>query len=266
MLCLDLNSEENVEITKVFRIPDVDDDVNVPLAGHPRTLTISRDPRSRQRRTDRSAFCFHAWCYSILKWKLEDFHESVAFKLARTLTPDPALWENACERRQDLDSINGLQLLADRDSRLLLMSELHILSRLPAELRTYIWQDIGLMTPCSAFILVTGETSRLARNLHCPSTRHIILERGSRISAKMISVFGTEYIQELNVDTDSEGDLVGDTTEVKYFSSLHGICAIQVLGIDWESGLIGKIPNTDCVWHGIIKASVPTFRCDYNVS
>ena len=266
MLCLDLNSEENIELTKVFRLPDVDNDVNVPLAGHSRTLTISRDLRSRQRRTDRSGFCFHAWCYSILKWKLEDCHESATFKLARTLTPEPAIWGNVWERHQDLDSLRGLQLLADTDSQSLLMSELYILSRLPAELRTYIWQDIGLITPCSAFILVAGETSRLARNLHCPSTRHIILERESRISAKMISVFGTEYIQELNVDTDNESDLVGDATEVKYISSLHGICAIQVLGIDWESGLIGKIPNTDYVWHGIIKASVPIFRCDYNVS
>jgi hypothetical protein len=80
------------------------------------------------------------------------------------------------------------------------------LSRLPAELRTYIWRYIGSMTPYSAFILVADETSRLAHHLHCPSSRRLILERGSHLSTKMISVFGTEYVQDFVIDRDCEGN------------------------------------------------------------
>lgn len=79
------------------------------------------------------------------------------------------------------------------------------------------------------------ETSRLARSLRRTSSRHIVLERGSRISAQIISVFGTKYIQDLNVNRDSEGNLVGDINEVKFTSSLRGICAIQLLSIDWKT-------------------------------
>jgi hypothetical protein len=68
------------------------------------------------------------------------------------------------------------------------------LLRLPVELRTYIWRYIRLITLYSAFILVAGEVSCLARYLRYPVSRDIILERGSHLSAKMISVFSTEYI------------------------------------------------------------------------
>ncbi|KUJ07345.1 uncharacterized protein LY89DRAFT_537957, partial [Mollisia scopiformis] len=71
------------------------------------------------------------------------------------------------------------------------------LSRLPIELRTYIWRYVGLTTPFSAFIIVITETSRLARHLCPPLSRDVILQRGSRLSAKMVSVFGTQYIQNL---------------------------------------------------------------------
>lgn len=257
VLCLGPNDNESIDLTEIFRLPDIDDDIDVSLTGHPRTLTISRDPRSSRRRSDRSAFCFHAWCYSILKLKWKECHKLAIFKLARTLTPDPALWENACERLHDLDSINRFRVLANNESQPLL------LSGLPLELRTYIWRYIGLLTPYSVFCLL-DETARLARNLHCPSIRLITLQRGSRLSAKMISAFGTEYIQDLIMDQDCEGDNIdGDPTEVKYVSSLGGICAIRVLGIDWETGWIGKIPGVDCVWHGMIR--VPNFQCDYNV-
>jgi hypothetical protein len=96
------------------------------------------------------------------------------------------------------------------------------------ELRTYVWRHIGLIALYSAFILVAGEVSRLARHLHYPLSREIILGRGLHLAAKMISVFSTEYIQDLIMDTDLEGDprLLRDTTRVKYVTSLGGICAI----------------------------------------
>lgn len=262
MLCLDANDEDSIELTELARLPDIDSDIDVPLTRHrTQTITISRDPRASQKwRTDRLAFCFHEWCYSILKWKLKGCHKSIIFKLARTLTPDPTIWENVCEQQYDLDSVSRLQMLARNDSQPL------FISRLPTELRTYIWRYIGLITPYSAYFLVEGETSRLARHLHCPSSHHIILEQGSRLSAKMISVFGTEYIRDWIMDRDRESNLVRDTTEVKYVSSLGGICAVQLLGIGWETDWIGKIPSAGCIWHGMIRGNVSTFRCGYNVS
>jgi hypothetical protein len=143
-----------------------------------------------------------------------------------------------------------------------------LMLRLPAELRNYIWQYTGLLTRYSASILVAGESSRLARKLHYHSDRYITIRRGSRLSAKMVSVFGTEYIQDLIMEQDCEGsnNIIGAITDVKYVSSLGGICAIRIGGIDWETDWIGKIPSTGCVWHGIIRVKVPTLQCDYNVS
>ncbi|PSS18866.1 hypothetical protein M430DRAFT_19454 [Amorphotheca resinae ATCC 22711] len=262
-LCLDANGDDSIEITEVACLPDIDDDIDVPLTGRlrPQTVTISRDPRINQKtRNQQTAFCFHDWCYSILIWKLNGCPRSVIYKLARTLTADPSIWENICERRLDLDSVSRLQMLASSQSQPL------FLSRLPAELRTYIWRYIGLMTPYSAFILVADETSRLAHHLHCPSSRRLILERGSHLSTKMISVFGTEYVQDFVIDRDCEGNPnpLEDTTGVKYVTSLGGICAIQLLGYNWESGWIGKIPRTDCTWHGLLEGSVSSFRWGYN--
>ncbi|KAH9208843.1 hypothetical protein DL95DRAFT_277139, partial [Leptodontidium sp. 2 PMI_412] len=72
-----------------------------------------------------------------------------------------------------------------------------LMPRLPTELRTYIWRYIGLMTPYSAFLLVRVETSRLVGHLRSPPSRGLIQYQGPFLSANMISVFGTEYIQDL---------------------------------------------------------------------
>jgi hypothetical protein len=84
----------------------------------------------------------------------------------------------------------------------------------------------------------------------------------------MISVFGTEYIQELVMDRDLERNpgSFEDTAGVKFITSLGGICAIQPLSIDWESDWIGKIPNAQCIWYGMIRGRASTFQCSYNVS
>jgi hypothetical protein len=84
----------------------------------------------------------------------------------------------------------------------------------------------------------------------------------------MISVFGTEYIQGLVMERDFQGSLgpFPDTIGLKYITSLGSTCAIQLLGIDWESDWIGKIPNADYIWHGMIRGKVSRFRCGYNVS
>ncbi|KAF8847815.1 hypothetical protein BDZ45DRAFT_308153 [Acephala macrosclerotiorum] len=120
------------------------------------------------------------------------------------------------------------------------------------------------MTPYSAFTFVTGETFRLARHLYCSSSRDIILERGLRSSWQTIPLFGTEYLRELIINKDGEGDfkLPGDTTVVRYITSIGSICAIQLFGIDWESGWIGKVPSAGCGWYGMMKGRA--FRYDYN--
>jgi hypothetical protein len=84
----------------------------------------------------------------------------------------------------------------------------------------------------------------------------------------MISVFDTEYIQGLVMDRGLEGNhrSFGDTTKVKYITSLGGVCAIQLLSIDGESNWIGKIPNAHCIWYGIIRGRASTFQFSYNVS
>ncbi|KAH6668334.1 hypothetical protein B0J14DRAFT_463012, partial [Halenospora varia] len=71
------------------------------------------------------------------------------------------------------------------------------LSQLPPELRHIIWEDVGPRTASNAFVLVKEGTSLLVRALNCSYCRNISLEQGSFISLKMITVFGTAYIQDL---------------------------------------------------------------------
>jgi hypothetical protein len=265
VLHLNVEGEGGINLTKPTYLPSNKGDVTVALTGRPRTqtVTISRELRVNQTcRTDQLAFCFHSWCYAVLTWELKGCSVPVIYRLARALAPDPSIWEDIQERRHNLDSASRLRMLACHGEQPLFMS------RLPTELRTYIWRYTGLMTPYSAFILVKGETSRLVGHLRSPPSRGIMLQQGSCLSANMVSVFGTEYIQDLIMDGDSKENRgsIGDTTGVKYITSLGGLCAIQFLGIDWESDWIGKIPSVDCTWHGIIRGAVSTLRYDYSVS
>ena len=262
---LDINGEGNIELTEPARLPDINDDIDVALTGRPQNqaITISRDPQVYQKhRNHRLAFCFHDWCYTVLIWKLKGCPNSVIYKLARTLTPDSTIWENIWEWRHDLDSESRLQIIARHESQPLFMP------RLPMELRIYIWQYVGLMSPYSAFILVISEACRLARHLRPPSSCKLILKRKSYSPAKMVSVFGTEYMRELAIDRYLESNLqsFGDIIGLKYISSLGGICAIQLLSINGKSDWIGKIPNGHCIWHGIIRGSVSSFQYRCNVS
>jgi hypothetical protein len=108
------------------------------------------------------------------------------------------------------------------------------MSRLPAEVRVRIWEYVGLRTPYSVFILVGGELPHLARHVKSRPTRDLALEQGCLLSAKMIMVFGTEYIQDLVIDKDHKGTsmVLGDVIGLKFVLSLGGICAIKVVGIN----------------------------------
>lgn len=103
-----------------------------------------------------------------------------------------------------------------------------LMSRLPTEIRTYIWCYTGLMTPYSAFVLVKIETSRLVRHLRSPLTRGLSQYQGPFLSASMVSVFGIKYIQGLMEDGESQVNRcsMGNATRLKYVISVRGLCAI----------------------------------------
>ncbi|KAH6718637.1 hypothetical protein BKA61DRAFT_427575, partial [Leptodontidium sp. MPI-SDFR-AT-0119] len=77
--------------------------------------------------------------------------------------------------------------------------------------------------------IVTGETFRLAKSLHPPDRREILLNPGSQISLRTISVFGTSYIQAFE-----HGDITNTITAVVdrlgFVVALGGICAIKLFG------------------------------------
>jgi hypothetical protein len=126
---------------------------------------------------------------------------------------------------------------------------------------------VGILTPYSAFLLVAGETSRLARHLHYPTSR-VVIKPGSYLSAKMVTVFGTEYIQDLTsgeefpVSSKVSGAILG----LRFVTGLSGICAVKAIGCDWETNWIGKIPRTGWVWYGMVRGTGHVFYFNYSVS
>jgi hypothetical protein len=209
------------------------------------------------------AFSFHDWCYSILIWKL-GYHppKSIIYKLARSLTPDSSLWENIDEADPQIDPIGSLQTLIEYAD-----CSLPLMSRLPVEIRIHIWKHIGLNTPYSAFVLVAGETSRLVCSIESRQTQDLALKRGCHLLAKTITIFGTEYIQHLDYDKDLKATsiVLGDVTGLRFVASVCGICAIKLIGVDWEINWLGKIPKRGHFWHGIVRDPIPYLRCIYNV-
>jgi len=81
----------------------------------------------------------------------------------------------------------------------------------------------------------------------------------------MISIFGIEYIQDLITD-EVKSEVLGVVTGLRFVASLGGICAIKLLGADWEADWLGKIPMSGHVWHGMIRETIPGLHCTYNVS
>ena len=111
------------------------------------------------------------------------------------------------------------------------------MSRLPVEVRVRIWEYVGLGTPYSAFILVAGETSCLARYVESRQTPDLALERGCHLLAKTIMVFGTEYIQHLSYNKDLRvtSKVLKDVTRLRFITSVSGICAIKLIDADQET-------------------------------
>ena len=70
MLLLDPYNEHTVEITDVASVPDICNDVDVTLAGHPQleTVTICRDLQLNvETLRDGPVFCFHDCSFPFIK-------------------------------------------------------------------------------------------------------------------------------------------------------------------------------------------------------
>ncbi|EPE25069.1 hypothetical protein GLAREA_11650 [Glarea lozoyensis ATCC 20868] len=206
------------------------------------------------------AFGFHNWCCEVLAWKMKGVSANFIYKLARALTPDTSLWQETPETSHCLDWNKKVDIVASHEVQPL------GLSNLPIELRVKVWRHVGLMSPYSAFITVISETCRLAHRLRGPSNTLVHWKQGSRLSAQVISVFGTEYIQSLTVDqgcgyTPYEPS---GTTYLRYIQSCGGICAIQLVCNSRNSGWIGKIPTGNCIWYGHVVGEGSTLKFESN--
>jgi hypothetical protein len=186
---------------------------------------------------------------------------SIVYTLARALTPDFLPWKHIRQQRHDHDSKNRLLMLVEYGTQPLLMS------RLPLEIRMTIWRYVGLLSPFSALVLVSNGPARLATQSRDPCYGEVSLDQWFALSANMISVLGTEYIQEIvttpRLENSSESR--GAVTAIQYALGLGGICAIRLLGVNWKGDWIGKLPRADSVWYGMMRGKMSSFRYQSNV-
>lgn len=278
-MCPDPTNENDIEVTELAVHRDFGLSIQVPLVGCPRdeTVTISRSTLVlwkglKEINHSTVAFCVHGWCYSILLWKIPGCSTSVAYKLIRSLVPNPLIWENIIEdatgREYCLDQVGTLKTLAAHFRSFGTVVQMPALLELPMEITSRICEYVGGSTPYSAFVIVAGEISRLSALLHPPGNGEIVLRRGCYITAKMTTVFEREYIQDLVYSKDSEKkhQVIGPVQEVKFVANIGGICAVRLVGPEWETDWIGKFPTTGHNWHWSIRGSVDILRFDYNVS
>lgn len=191
----------------------------------------------------------------------------MAYKLIQSLTPELALWEYADQDTGHLDPVARLRTLVSHADNSSPSFQPLFLSKLPIELRFYIWEYVGLATAYSSFILVAGETTRLVRSFNCFSSRDVPLQKGSHLSVKMVSIFGTKYIQDIYIGDASETsfEILGVVTELRLAACSGGICAIDIFGAGWNTGWIGAVPNKGNVWYGMIKNAMSSLHCSFNV-
>jgi hypothetical protein len=139
---------------------------------------------------------------------------------------------------------------------------------LPPEVRSRIWEFVGLTTPSSAFVIVAGEISHLIPCIKFRPTHDSAIEQGCRFSTETIRVFGIDYICGLVIEKSHirTSKVLGDAIGLKFVSSISGICAIKVVGIGWETDWLGKNPGVGCVWYGMIRdIAIPCLCFTYNV-
>lgn len=195
------------------------------------------------------AFCFHDWCYSILRWRLGNYSNATLHKVCKSLSISPA-WENIAESEGCLyDQVVRNNLLSD-------MAELGpkyqplFLSKLPPELRALIWGYVGPSSAYGSFMIVAGETSRLFYQMHRPAQLALALYAKSNLVPKMIKIFGTDYIQSLCADSTTI-PITESAIACSYKLAIgtHGICAIQIVSEDGSFCWVGKVPTSGLVWY-----------------
>lgn len=141
---------------------------------------------------------------------------------------------------------------------------------LPLELGLCVWEKIGL-TPYSSFNIVANGTARLVEMLKAPGSRDVVFETGKYLSAKMISSFGTDFIEDIVlsdecIDYKNSSKILGAVKALKFATSLSGVCALKLFGSGWETEWIGKVPVGSYVWFGMIHGKTNTYSCSFNVS
>lgn len=122
------------------------------------------------------------------------------------------------------------------------------LSKLPPELRTHVWGYFGPSSAYKSLIIVAGEVSRLADQVHRSTSPFLTLYFQSQLIVKMTKVFGIEYIQSLHADTITipiTGRSFSCTSGLAM--GIHGICARKIIGRDWYSDWFGKVPRSGIV-------------------
>jgi hypothetical protein len=268
VISLDSNNEDSVELTGLASFSNVhSDEVNVKLTGHRHSqeITIVRCRQNKQRiHSGRMAFCFHNWCYELLMWNVRSCTKSEIYRLSRTLSLSQLATENGCGNHGLLGSISddALRWLEEQSSCRIYP---FILSQLPTELRRKVWEYVGSRVASNAFALVERGTSLLVSALNSSQSRSISLDQGSFISLKMITVFGTTYLQDLGNREGSKA-IPGVVKRLIFAMSFNGICAIKLFGINWDTAWLGEIPNNECIWYGSLEGIGSTLTCTYNVS
>ena len=268
---LDSNGKTEIELTDVSTLNWEDEELIVSLTGDAPAQKVAIERLcDREIPIDNLAFCFHAWCYSTLIWRLTHFTKSDLYKLVRSIEKSP-FWHRIVEENGKLDSEASLQALLANPYCTTPDLQPLFLSRLPAELKSYIWGFIPSRTAYSAFLLVAGEVSRLACHFRGSTDWIIGFDEGSRLSTKMITIFGTEYIQHLfeepdDRESESSLEILGVVNGLKFITEFNGVCALKLLGHEWESDWIGRIPTTGRLWYGIIQGILQGIRCHYNVN
>lgn len=79
----------------------------------------------------------------------------------------------------------------------------------------------------------------------------------------MITVFGTTYIQDLE-NQESSRAIPGVVSRLIFAIVVDGICAIKLVGTDWDTGWLLKIPNTGRIWYGPIQDIGTSLTCNCN--
>ncbi|ESZ96609.1 hypothetical protein SBOR_2976 [Sclerotinia borealis F-4128] len=229
--------------------------VNVSLVGRPKSGKVVLNSRpDLDFHIDTVAYCFHDWCYSIFDCKSNQNSAEVLYEMATNFKVSTA-WENPAESNGSLypefDCDILLSTLEDASARF----QPFFLSKLPLEIRSRIWSYVGFRSAYSAFMLVTGETSRLAQQVSRPNIRELIVKPNCYIGVSSINIYGTTYIRDFgrHVTSGTRIKISKTVTEIEVVSSVHGICSIRFSGCDWASRWLGRSPKKGRIWYGTIQ-------------